>query len=89
MSHEQGVVIDRARLKWRARRGLLELDVVLADFIDQRYATLSARQRDALDRLLVYADAELWSWLNAQAQLPDAELTELVAAIRQHARRRA
>ena len=76
--------IDHARLQWRARRGLLELDVLLSRFIDQCYTRMSSTERQQLQRLLALADAELWSLVNGERQPPDRELAALVAAIRQH-----
>jgi len=40
------------RLRWRCRRGLLELDVVLKNFLDQGYASLTPVEREAFDKLL-------------------------------------
>ncbi len=47
------------RLRWRCRRGLLELDLVLLKFIEQ-YAALDMALRDEFDRLLDMPDTLLW-----------------------------
>lgn len=75
--------VDHARAQWRARRGLLELDVLLSRFLDERYARLSSTERQHLQRLLALADAELWSLVNGERQPSDRELAALVSAIRQ------
>jgi antitoxin CptB len=49
----------RRRLRWRARRGLLENDLVLTRFLDGHESTLSDREVAGLDRLLELPDNEL------------------------------
>lgn len=80
---------DLARLRWRCRRGLLELDLLLQRFLDKGYAELTPRQRDAFERLLVLADAELLTFMQGTAQPTDPELAQLVTTIRRHAYPRA
>jgi len=48
------------RLRWRCRRGLLELDIVLGRFVRQRYAAMDDAQRVIFDELLDMPDTELW-----------------------------
>jgi antitoxin CptB len=50
---------DFDRVRWRCRRGLLELDLILARFLDRHYAGLDAGQRQAFDRLLEAPDNDL------------------------------
>lgn len=80
---------DLARLRWRCRRGLLELDLLLQKFLDTGYTELTPRQRDAFERLLVLADAELLTFMQGTARPTDPELAQLVATIRRHAHPRA
>ena len=47
------------RVRWRCRRGLLELDLVLAAFLERRYARLDAGQRRLFDELLEQPDNDL------------------------------
>lgn len=51
---------EKERLKWRCRRGLLELDIVLERFVEGRYEALDDGQRAAFDALLNTPDTELW-----------------------------
>ncbi|HZV99267.1 MAG TPA: succinate dehydrogenase assembly factor 2 [Methylophilaceae bacterium] len=50
---------DARRILWRCRRGLLELDIVLARFVTRHYAALSESQLLAFDQLLDCADNDL------------------------------
>lgn len=48
------------RLRWRCRRGMLELDLVLERFLGENYAQLTARQQQEFETLLELEDHELW-----------------------------
>lgn len=54
------------RLKWRCRRGLLELDLVLGKFVDERYAGLDEDQKQAFDELLDMPDTQLWDMITGK-----------------------
>jgi len=64
------------RLRWRARRGLLENDILLARFLDRHGAALGQVHAEALARLLDLADGELLELLLGCRQ-PDGELDAL------------
>ena len=51
---------ELARTKWRCRRGLLELDLLLGRFVDQHYADLNDAERACFNELLTYSDLKLW-----------------------------
>ena len=56
------------RVRWRCRRGLLELDIVLGRFIEQRYAFLDKEQCDDFDELLDLPDTELWDLITGKKE---------------------
>lgn len=80
-TRESAVAIDR--LRWRCRRGLLELDVMLQDFLARGFAALAPAEQAAFERLLGIPDLELLAYLNLQAEPADPELREIVTKIRQ------
>ena len=47
------------RLRWRARRGLLENDIVLGRYLDAHVEAMSEPEIEALDTLLDLSDPEL------------------------------
>ncbi|MEQ1674819.1 MAG: succinate dehydrogenase assembly factor 2 [Candidatus Nitrotoga sp.] len=55
------------RVRWRCRRGLLELDIVLGRFIALHFAQLDAVQQAAFDTLLDLSDAELWGLVSGES----------------------
>lgn len=69
---------DLNRLRWHCRRGMLELDLVLARFLETRFATLDTAQLREFERLLDLEDQELWQRLRDDA--PDQ--TELERMLR-------
>lgn len=56
------------RLRWRCRRGLLELDIVLDRFVRQRYQTMDDEQRKVFDELLAMPDTELWDVITGKKE---------------------
>jgi antitoxin CptB len=50
---------DRVRLRWRARRGLLENDLILTQYLDTHEKDLTDVEVGALTQLLELGDNEL------------------------------
>lgn len=76
---------QQARLAWRCRRGMLELDLLLAGFLERGYAELSAADRSGFDELLNCEDAVLLEYLLGRLRPADPRLACVVAAIRRAA----
>lgn len=74
------------RMRWAARRGMLELDLVLEPFVSTRYAQLNARERQCLQTLLTCEDQDLYAWLLQREEPADAEQRALVRKILEFAR---
>lgn len=51
------------RVRWRSRRGLLELDIVLGRFIDAHYSQLNESELQAFEELLDMPDNPLWDMI--------------------------
>jgi len=62
------------RVRWRCRRGLLELDIVLGRFVEQRYAGLDEAQLVAFDELLDMPDTVLWDMITGREAPPQEGL---------------
>ena len=72
-----------SRLRWKCRRGMQELDLLMLRWLDQRHAAASDAERGAFLRLLDTEDDKLWHWFMGHDTAPDAELDALVQRIRQ------
>jgi len=70
------------RLRWQCRRGMLELDVLLEGFLEQRYISLSPRLQRHFFQLLEFPDPIIHAWCVGGENPADEEFTELVGAIR-------
>ena len=70
------------RLKWRSRRGLLELDIVFERFWAGEGAKLTDREVGALEALLQLPDNDLLDLVMGRAQLPAGEAGDMVMKIR-------
>ncbi len=73
MTNHQADPANRARLRWRARRGLLENDLILTRFLDAHEASLSDDEVDALTRLLDLSDIALMELMLGRAE-PDGDV---------------
>jgi antitoxin CptB len=77
------MTIDQAamsRIRWRCRRGLLELDIVLGRFIEQ-YAKLNAQQKIVFDDLLDMPDTKLWDMISGKIDAEQEEQRALLILI--------
>ena len=74
--------IRRDRLKWKCRRGLLELDLVLQRFFDRQAPALSGADLAALDELLDYPDNDLWDVITGRSERFEARLGAVVSRLR-------
>ncbi|HMA87280.1 MAG TPA: succinate dehydrogenase assembly factor 2 [Burkholderiales bacterium] len=70
------------RLKWKCRRGLLELDLVLERFLQRQAVGLDAEELARLYELLELADNELWDIVNGRSDEYEARLGEVVRRLR-------
>ena len=64
------------RLKWKSRRGLLELDLVLERYLQRHPAD------ELLFDLLDLPDNDLWDIVNGRSEQYDSRFKPLVARLR-------
>jgi antitoxin CptB len=72
------------KVRWHSRRGLLELDLVLVPFADERFQALSEQEQDGYVRLLETEDQDLLSWVLGHSEPVDGIFTEIIQLIRHH-----
>jgi antitoxin CptB len=73
---------DQRAIRWRCRRGMRELDQLLARWLDREWTAASDSQREVFLRLLDSEDDRLWRWFLGHETAPDAALDSLVQHIR-------
>jgi antitoxin CptB len=67
-ANHQADPAQRARLRWRSRRGLLENDLILTRFLDAHETALTDEEVDAYTRLLELTDNDLMGLLLGQKE---------------------
>ncbi len=75
--------IGYSELKWRCRRGMLELDILLNTYLEHNYTSMTAAQGDVFNTLLDYPDQVLFDLLMGKMQSSNADITELVTKIQE------
>ncbi len=68
--------------RWQCRRGMLELDLLLNNFVDKKVEYLTTEQKQTFELLLSYPDQTLLDLLLGNAVSSDANIVTLVNQIR-------
>lgn len=68
-------------LRWKSRRGMKELDVLLEAFLVQQVEALRAGQWPALELLLDQEDDVFFDWISGRDLPEDPELLEMIEAL--------
>ena len=69
----------QSRLKWKCRRGLLELDLVFQEFVEKH---LKEKDLKAFNELLELEDNDLWDIVSGRSDRYDARHGGIVARLR-------
>jgi succinate dehydrogenase flavin-adding protein (antitoxin of CptAB toxin-antitoxin module) len=70
------------RLRWRSRRGLLELDLVLDRFWSRAGMRIDEEKAAQLEALLLLPDNDLLDLVMGRAEAPDEKLRGMVDMLR-------
>lgn len=84
MTPESPSAADQARLRWRCRRGLLELDLILQTVLDDFYEVLTANEQATFLELLELPDSQLLDYFQGRDEPPQNNLKQLIIKILQH-----
>jgi antitoxin CptB len=71
-----------SRLRWRCRRGMRELDVMLTRYLDRVWASASSTERDAFVQLVELQDPDLFGYLVGRTIPAEETQRALIARIR-------
>ena len=74
--------ISQSQLRWRCRRGMLELDLLLSNFVEMEYNHLSQKEASLFSILLDYQDQELLDLLLGKMESSDAMISRIISKIR-------
>ncbi|MFN7096915.1 MAG: succinate dehydrogenase assembly factor 2 [Gammaproteobacteria bacterium] len=73
------------RVYWSCRRGMLELDLILIPFFQNRYPLLPEDTQLLFITLLECTDMELYAWLTGRSEPEQDNLQTIVKLIRDYA----
>lgn len=74
--------MERNRLFWSSRRGMLELDLILLPFLDNIYPSLLQTDKESYWRLLECEDQDLFAWFMRREDPLDPQLQRIVDLVR-------
>lgn len=74
--------MEKNRLYWGSRRGMLELDLVLMPFLENIYPDLPQGDKERYWQLLECEDQDLFRWFLRREDPEDSELQRIVKIIR-------
>ena len=76
------MLAQEGRLRWRCRRGMKELDILLTRYMDERYGAASAEEQAAFRSLLEAQDPVIYAYCFASEPPPEhlAVLIERITA---------
>jgi succinate dehydrogenase flavin-adding protein (antitoxin of CptAB toxin-antitoxin module) len=70
------------RLRWRSRRGLLELELILTRFLETKSETLSQEEIGIFDEVLRLSDNDFLDLLMGRAECLDQRIKPMIDKIR-------
>ena len=70
------------RAKWASRRGLLELDLLLAPFVTEAFLGLNAVLRQDYRELLFQDDQDLLEWIMGRSAIAEDRFVPVIEEIR-------
>ena len=72
------------KLKWQCRRGMLELDLIFQEFLEQHYSALDEKSKQDFVELLTHSDQDLQQWIFNKTSPADKSLLGIIEKITSH-----
>lgn len=74
--------MEKNRLRWATRRGMLELDLLLSPFLENHYDDLDATDQALFQELLEEQDQDMFNWFILRQRPENLGLQKIVDTIR-------
>ena len=71
-----------SRIRWDCRRGMLELDIILARFMEQNFERLTPQEVEVFKGLLVYPDPDLLALIQGSSSGAGDEMSVVLQLLR-------
>jgi antitoxin CptB len=75
--------MNKNRLVWASRRGMLELDLILSPFVENVYDSLTEGDQLRFEVLLECEDQTLFMWFMQREQPTDPNMQRILQIIRE------
>ena len=75
--------MNKNRLVWASRRGMLELDLILSPFLENVYDSLTEDDQLRFEVLLECEDQTLFMWFMQREQPADPNMQRILQIIRE------
>ena len=72
---------ENVNYRWQCRRGMLELDLLLNNFVDKKVETLTTQQKVSFELLLSYPDQTLLDLLLGNSVSSDPLISTIIQQI--------
>ena len=76
--------LNKQKIFWHSRRGMLELDLLLVPFAQEVFETLAPDQQQLYEKLLQEEDHDLWNWFLDITEPPQTKFKPLIEQILAH-----
>jgi len=76
--------LNKQKIYWHSRRGMLELDLLLMPFAKEVFETLSPQDQLLYSELLEEEDQDLFSWLLERGEPDKVHLRPIISRILEH-----
>lgn len=73
-----------SQLRWLCRRGMLELDLLLVQFLDNCFSMLTPEEQALFQALLACSDPDLFAWLLKKQPSSYPQFEPLLQKIREY-----
>ncbi len=81
------VELDKQRIFWHSRRGMLELDLLLVPFVDDVFEQLDHQEQMLYARFLEEEDQDLFAWLLGTVTPSNQAYEKIIAKILAHSKK--
>ncbi|MDD9891245.1 MAG: succinate dehydrogenase assembly factor 2 [Gammaproteobacteria bacterium] len=78
--------LDKQKIFWHSRRGMLELDLLLVPFANDVFSDLNTQDQLLYERFLEEEDQDLFAWLMGTVEPQNKEYLNLIAKILAHSK---
>lgn len=72
---------EMAKLRWRCRRGMKELDQLMLRYLDLYYADATEAHQNAFKQLLDYEEPDLYGYFSGRLVAEEGDLGDVIKAI--------